>query len=121
MNRRPEHTELTLSQLALCYSLWLVLSAGVIWLMIQTRLNLLDIVLLFRLGPWLLTTIDRFGILFLGVISMGIIVFLEHYLRTGMQRNQFWTRLVRIMFIEAVLLAFSYAFQFGSRVLGTGS
>jgi hypothetical protein len=120
MDRPPELMELRLSQLALLYAVWLVLSAGIVWLMVQTRINLLDIALLLRLGPWIHVVIDRFGILLLGIISMGFIVFLEYYLRMGMLRGQFWSRVVRALFVVAVLLAFTYAFQFGSRVLGTG-
>jgi hypothetical protein len=119
MDRPPELVELTPSQLVLCYGVWLVLSAGIIWLMIEGRINLLDLALLLQLGPWVLMAIDRFGILLLGVICLSVIIFLEHYLRTGMLRGQFWPRVGRVLLVELVLLAFTYAFQFGSRVLST--
>jgi len=119
-NEPPYLSQPSLLQYVICYAVWLVLSAMIIWLMVQLRLNLLDITLLLNLGPWAHLLIDRWGLVVLGILAMGAIVVLEHYLRTGLAKKRFWPRAAYAFFIMAIALAFSYAFLFGFRMLSSG-
>ena len=119
-NKPPYLSQPSLLEYVICYAVWLVLSAMIIWLMVQLRLNLLDISLVLNLGPWVQLLIDRWSFLVLGLLALGAIVVLEHALRTGLAKKRFWPRAAYAFFAVAIALGFSYAFLFGFRVLGGG-
>lgn len=93
----------------LCYLIWLVLAAGAVWLMLQLRLNLLDIAMAANVNPWALGAIDKFGLLLLGLGWLVAVFIVENYLRMGVERGVLWRRIGRIAAVEAGLLLASHA------------
>lgn len=93
----------------LCYLIWIVLAAGAVWLMLQLRINLLDIAMAANVNPWALGAIDKFGLLLLGLGWIVGVFIVENYLRLGVERGVLWRRIGRVTAIEAGLLLASYA------------
>lgn len=92
-----------------CYVLWVAFSALGILTMFSLRDNLLS--LLPIVGPWIMGGLDKFGILLLGLVWLAYVIFLEHYLRQGIELKRFWQRVVLIAVIQAGVLAISYGLQ----------
>jgi hypothetical protein len=91
---------------------WLLSAALTFWLILQLRINLIDIsVFVIDTGPWVLGAVDKFGMLLLGLAWLVAVLFTEHYLRQGVQRNQLWLRVAWVLGVELVLLALSYLLQ----------
>jgi hypothetical protein len=94
-----------------CYALWLGLSALGVWLIFAGRDTLIDLSFWLRLDPWQLHAVDNFGVVMLGLIWLMCILFLEHSLRQGVEKNRLWVRAVRAFVIVAVLLGLCYGVQ----------
>ncbi len=103
-------TSLVLRYVA-CYALWLVLAALSLWLMLQLRINLIDAVVFFDWGPWVLGALDKFGILLLGLGWLVFVLFAEHYLRAGVEQQRLFPRTARVAVWVVGALALSYGLQ----------
>ncbi|MEZ4866893.1 MAG: hypothetical protein R3C14_36565 [Caldilineaceae bacterium] len=70
---------------------------------------------LFALNHWVMSFIDRAGIFLLGLAGLILVLFLEHYYRTGVQRNRLWPRFLRVSAYQLVIILAGMAlswFQF---------
>ena len=94
-----------------CYVVWIALSALGLWIILQLRINLIDLAVLLRINPWALGAVDKFSLLILGVIWLICVILLEHYLRRGIPQNALWTRATRVLLAELLLLGASYGLQ----------
>ena len=92
-----------------CYLLWFAFSAVTVWTMLQFRNALLG--WLPVVGPWVMTAMDKFGVLFLGLFAMGWIFFMEDYLRSGVAAGKLWPRMLRLALIQIIVLAVAYGLQ----------
>lgn len=95
----------------ICYIAWFAIAAAGVWLLLQLRLNLIDISMAIDVGPWALGAIDKFGIVLLGLAWVVGVFAAEGYLRKGVELGQLWPRLGRVAGIEAGLLVASYGLQ----------
>jgi hypothetical protein len=94
-----------------CYGSWIGLSAVGLWMVFLVRAALVDLSMAFRANPWTLRAIDRFGLYLLGMAWLVGIIFLEAYLRQGMESAQLRNRIRRILLAEIVVVISSYALQ----------
>lgn len=101
----------TIGNTLLCYAVLIVLAAGGFFIMLQLRINVVDIFRHFDLNRWILSAIDRFGILILALLWLILVMALEPYLRDGMGNGRFWQRAGLVTGIEVVLLIVSYGLQ----------
>lgn len=62
-------------------------------------------------APLVRGAIDRFSILVLGVLSVLLVVVVEHYYRTGVEQGQLLKRLVLVTAIESGVLFVALAIQ----------
>lgn len=62
-------------------------------------------------APFVRGAIDRFSILVLGVLSVLLVVVVEHYYRTGVEQGQLLKRLVLVTAIESGVLFVALAVQ----------
>jgi len=62
---------------------------------------------LFGLNHWVMSFIDRAGIFLLGLAGMVLVLFLEHYYRTGAARNILWPRFARVSAIQLLIIVVS--------------
>jgi len=97
---------------ATCYTLWLLFFAAGFWLMLRIRLVLLGLGRLASANHWILSAVDRYALLLLGVVWLVLALALEAYLRGGVQKGIFWSRARRTVLWMVGLLAFTTAAAF---------
>ena len=90
---------------------WGLLSALGLWLVLLWRINLIDLVVILRLGPWILGALDKFGVFLLGLIWLACVIVLEGYLRGGVEKGLLWHRSGRVFLVEVVLVGISLGLQ----------
>lgn len=99
----------------LCYLLWFALSGVSVWTALVLRDAILGLLPL--TGPWIMSALDKFGILFIGVVVMAWVFFLEGYLRTGVDRGILKQRIIRVGIVQVVILAIVYSLKLGTSLL----
>jgi hypothetical protein len=82
---------------AICYTLWLLFFATGFWLIIQVRLVLMALGRLTPANHWILGAVDRYALLLLGVVWLILVFVLEAYLRGGVHKGIFWSRVGRVV------------------------
>lgn len=60
--------------------------------------------------------LNQFGFLFLAIFGLGVIIFAEHFYRTGVEKNQLFTRFFLITFLQLLLFTGMHLV----RVVGVG-
>jgi len=95
----------------ICYVAWIALAVVGVWIILQLRLNLIDIAMALNIGPWVLGAVDKFGILLLGLVWIVGVFAAEGYLRQGVERGALWRRMGQVAGIAAIILAASYGLQ----------
>jgi hypothetical protein len=88
------------------------LSALVCWLLLQVRLNIIDLIFIFQVSVWATRFVDNVATLLLGLVALGVITGLEAYLRNGVGRGELWFRIRRATVILCSALAVSYALHY---------
>jgi hypothetical protein len=103
-----------------CYASWLGLCALGAYLLLQLRHNLLDVAAYLGATRWSLPAIHHFGVVVLGLLWLGAIFVMEDYLRRGIKHNDLLRRVSKLLFIQVVILACSFALShlILTRVLG---
>lgn len=88
----------------LAYTLWVVSVALAIMVLLSWRSSAMIIL---GVTPWdryLEHALNQFGFLFLAIIGLCVIVFAEHYYRTGVEKERLFIRFFFITFIELIFL-----------------
>ncbi len=112
------------SEYILAYVLWAVSCAIGVFLAFWAVRGAFDaLVELFTLGQLLGTpaqrfqvtftrnALDRFGVVTLGILAVLMVVFLEHYYRVGVEREELLRRFVLVTLVEVVILFVALAIQ----------
>ncbi len=99
------------------FLLWLVAVGLTVLDFLYGRLLLMGLLGLTRLNYWLLSFIDRASVLILGLIGLIVVLYLEHYYRTGVERNQLWARFVRVSTFQIVIILVGLLFNWLSTYL----
>ena len=89
-----------------CYLLWFGFTAVTIWTVFQWRSVLLG--LLTVVGPWVIGAIDKFGFIVFMLAAVAWIIYLETYLREGVDKGTFRQRALRAATIQAIALGAAY-------------
>jgi len=88
------------------FLLWLIAVGLTVLDFLYGRLLIMGLLGLTDLNHWLLSFIDRALVLILGLIALVLVLYLEHYYRTGVSRKQLWPRFVRVSGVQvAIVLA----------------
>ncbi len=96
---------------AVCYLAWIALSIGAFWSLIQARGVLLTLAVAAGAPGKFISTVDRFGLVIVGLMCIALVGAMESFLRSGLQARKLQHRIVRVATIEAAILAFCYALQ----------
>jgi hypothetical protein len=97
-----------------CYAAWLALCA-LGGLIVQLWLGLmLQVSMTMHANQWVAQAMRQLSLPILGLLWLILIFWLEHYLRTGLQRGLLWRRAGRV---GAALLAFVALLYVLNRVL----
>lgn len=94
----------------LTYSLWLVAAVIALGIMLWMRiLVLIDLpMVVFRLNPWVLRAIDRFGTVGLGLIWLIFVVASEPYFRRLYERQMPAINILKVFIAEGLILGAAY-------------
>ncbi|MEM7538773.1 MAG: hypothetical protein AAF639_41825 [Chloroflexota bacterium] len=95
-----------------CYLIWLLIAAIGLWLVLQMTENLIDIGFAMRLNPWQLRGLENWGLFVLGVIWLLFIMIAEGMMRRSIAKHQLMNVSIRLLSIEAVVVALSYIGQY---------
>lgn len=119
-----------ISQYVLAWVLWIVSSAlGVailFWAVLDAIRSIAEALTMGALQgtsaeqfqrPYTLNAVDRFGVLGVGLLSVLVVVFVEHYYRTGSEQRQLLRRFVLVTAIETGVLFVALTIQ--TAFLGT--
>ena len=95
-----------------CYLIWLLIAAIGLWLVLQLTENLIDIGFAIRLNPWQLRGLENWGLFVLGIIWLLLIMIAEGMMRRSVAKHRLMTVSIRLLGIEAVVVALSYLGQY---------
>lgn len=94
---------------------WLLLSAPGIWFFVSMRNSLFDLSVLLKFNPWAVRGLDRLGIYLFGLFWFVVVLVLEGYLRTAIEKRRLWQRIKKVFILElifaAVLLCIEWAIK----------
>ena len=90
---------------------WVATGALTLWLILQLRINLIDLNNFLGWGPWLLIAVDKFGLVVLGLGWLIGVFVIEHYLRTAPTLQQLLQRTLSILLLAGGALVLSYGLQ----------
>ena len=96
---------------------WCLLSAlgGIVaWFL---RTNLFDLGVWLHWNPWVVRSIDRWGIFVLGLLWVIYIFSVEGYLRAAVPQRRLWASTKAVLIPVLILLAISYGLQFPTSIL----
>lgn len=88
------------------YAIWAALFIAGMWYVVQITALFSQIGLALSFNRWLLGAISKYGILLLGLVWLIYALYLEHYLRTGVQQQCLWPRAARAIVFSASMAAF---------------
>jgi hypothetical protein len=91
-----------------CYLIWIGLCCLLGVAVFQLNGLMLDISLALQLNQWGGRALRQLSFPVLGIVWLVAMFWLEHYLRTGVQRQRLWQRTARIGAIVLVLFAVIY-------------
>ena len=92
-----------------CYVIWIAYGALSLWTILQYRdavLTLLPVI-----GPWVMGAVDKFGLILFGLIALIWMLYLEHYLRTGVEARRFWRRALIAGIGQGIVLGVAIVLQ----------
>ena len=90
---------------------WVVSSALALWLILQLRINLIDLNNALGWGPWILIGVDKFGFVLLGLGWLIGVFAVENYLRQSTTWQLLLRRGRRVTVAMGLALAVSYLLQ----------
>lgn len=88
------------------FLLWLVAVGLTILDFLYGRLLIMGLFGLTNLNQWILSFIDRASVFILGLLALILVLYLEHYYRTGVEHRRLWSRFARVTVLQvAIILA----------------
>lgn len=93
------------------FLLWLVATGLIILDFIYGRLLLMALVGLTPITPGLFIFIDRVSLVVLGLVGLILVLYLEHYYRTGVKRQQLWPRFLRVSLVQIGIILVGLLFS----------
>lgn len=86
------------------FLLWLISTGLLILNVIYGRVILMAIFGRGGINYWVLSFIDRAGILILGLIALCLSLFLEYYYRQSVAKQLLWPRFLRVAVIQLAII-----------------
>jgi hypothetical protein len=91
---------------------WALFTAIGLWLMFEMRGLIVEGMIAAELNPWAVRGYDRLVIFVLGLGWFVSLMWIEHYLRTAIEKKRLWRNIGRVAIVEAVLAALILAIRF---------
>jgi hypothetical protein len=106
------------SRYVIAYLLWFVSVALAITVLLAWRSSAMIVLGVTQWDRYLEHALNQFGFLFLGIFGLTVIVFTEHYYRTGVEKAQLYVRFFWVTFIELAVLTVAHLVRlFGGMLL----
>lgn len=90
---------------------WITASGLAFWILLQLRVNLLDIFVALQFNPWAMSAVDKFGTVIFGLGWLVFALLSEFRLREAVAIHRLRHRLVWLLGSELLILALSYGLQ----------
>lgn len=100
----------------LAYLFWAISVAIAIAILLASRSSVMVVLGLTSWDRYFEHAINQFGFLFLAIFGLAVIVFTEHFYRTGVEKNRLFARFFLITFLELLSLAVVHLV----RIVGVG-
>jgi hypothetical protein len=91
---------------------WLILTLTGLWLMFESRETLVEVMIYANLNPWAVRGIDRLAIFVLGIGWFVGLMWIDHYLRTGIAKKRLWRNIGRVAAVQLAIAIAAYAIRF---------
>lgn len=91
---------------------WIAFTLIGLLLMFELREVLVQLMIRVQLNPWAVRGFDRLGIYLLGLIWFVSLMWIEHYLRTGIEKRCLWPRIGRVALVEAAVAVVTFGTRF---------
>lgn len=111
MNAEPSGWLAQLRWWSIYVTSWVLSSALALWLILQLRINLIDLNNALGWGPWILIGVDKFGFVLLGLGWLLGVFGVESYLRQSASWQRLLQRGLRTILVIGLALALSYLLQ----------
>lgn len=111
IKNQPPALGQTIFRYTIYLAAWLLFSALGLVLLFSLRVNFFNLGLELRLNPWQVRGIDRWYIFFFGMGWFVFMLWVENYLRVGVQQQQLTARLRHVAVWQIILLALSLLLQ----------
>ena len=101
-----------LASLVLAHAGWLVSSAAILYALVRWREAMLSAYLALRLPKNAFGLADKVGLLLLGLVGLGVIIYLQHYYTRDAATGRLGRRFLRVTVIEAAVIVLAVAIEF---------
>lgn len=91
---------------------WVVLTLIGLWLMFELRAVMAELMIFADLNPWAVRGFERLAVYILGLVWFIGLLWSEHYIRTGIDKNHLWRNIRRVAIIETILVAIVFGTRF---------
>lgn len=90
---------------------WIVFSAIGLWLMLEMREAIIEVMLFSRVSPLAARGFDPLVILLLGLLWLIAILWLEHYLRKALGKKRLLHNIARVATVQALVAAITFGIR----------
>lgn len=94
------------------FLLWLISLAMAALDFVAARVLIVSLFSLLNPNHWVMSFVDRMGVLLVGLTLMIVVLYLEHYYRQGSERGVLWPRFLRVSAILLAIAAAGYVASF---------
>jgi len=105
------------SRYVIAYLLWAVSVALAIVTLLAWRSSAMIALGVTQWDRYLEHALNQFGFLFLAIFGLVVIVFTEHYYRTGVEQQRLYLRFFWVTFIELVVLTLAHLVRLGGGLI----
>lgn len=105
------------SRYVLAYLLWAISVVIAIAALLASRSS---VMIALGVTPWdryFEHALNQFGFLFLAIFGLAVIIFTEHFYRTGVEKNRLWARFFLITFLELLFLSLVHLARLTGEIL----
>lgn len=96
------------SRYALAYLFWFISVALAFVALLASRSSITITLAATGWDRYVIRALNQFGFLFLAIFGLAVIIFTEHYYRTGVEKNRLVARFLLITLLELLFLAFMH-------------
>ncbi|MCC6453562.1 MAG: hypothetical protein IT328_01330 [Caldilineaceae bacterium] len=97
---------------AIYFLFWLAFTASGLWLMLEIRALIVELMIVAGLSPWQVRGFDRWSIFVLGLGWFIALMWMEHYLRVAVERGRLWRNIAYLAASQAIVVAVIFAIRF---------